>query len=768
MALMIAAMISRAQAQDAEEIILRVVVNTVPKGDFIVRMTPEGDIRIKAEDFARLGIQDPGRHVEIKGEKYVSLKALEPDATFTADLRELKLDIQASAGLLGETVRDLSLGAPRSQVAKDTSAFFNYTASYDTTKNFGSGQLALPTEVGVRYGDFLLLSTFSLQRNPDENKFARLNTSVLADNLGRLQRMTLGDFAGISGPLGSSVLMGGLSVAKNFAVDPYFRRFPAPDVEGIATTPSQVEIYQAGRVVQTHRVPPGKFVLQNLPGAISGFGEYTLVVKDAFGREQRIDRPYYLAGTFLKDGIHDYSYNVGFARKEFGRESFQYGDPAFLAFHNLGLRDSINVGLSAEGSKDLVHFGPTSAVTLGIYGVANFAAAFSRGDGRNGFGGLFAYEFLSRPFTTRLIFRAFSAGYSNLSLASVSQRPKMDARLSVGLNLDRLGFLSAEATTTRMHVGQDNDRISLSYNKQLSRDLALFLSASRSRSNRTSTEFFAGVNYFIGKGVSANLTHSRSDDENRQSLTVLKSAPDTEGLGFRLSGERIAPEKESERIEGNAFIQYNGPYGSYTSEYRRSLGADNYSFSVSGGVAAVGTSFHFSRPISDSFALVRVPGVAGVEVKFNNRPQGTTDGKGEFLLPNLLSFHANKVEVEPANIPLNYSIDAVSKQVTPLFRSGALVEFKLAKIQALFGTIAMVEAGEQKPVAYGQLTLPGLDKPIEAPIGKEGEFYLENIPAGTYAGKVVSKEKECSVNLVVPESDEPMIDLGTLGCEGSL
>jgi outer membrane usher protein len=765
-ALMIAAMISKAQAQDTEEIILRVVVNTVPKGDFIVLMTPEGDVRVKSEDFARLGIQDPGRRVEIDGEKYVSLRALEPDVTFNTDLRELKLDIQVSAGLLGETVRDLSTAAPRAPLARDASAFFNYTTRYDTTKDFGAGQLTLPTEVGVRYGDFLLLSTFSLQRNPHESEFARLNTSLLTDNPGRLQRITLGDFAAVSGPLGSSILMGGMSVAKNFAIDPYFRRFPAPDIEGIAATPSQIEIYRAGRVVQTLRVPPGKFVLQNLPGAVSGFGEYTVVVKDAFGREQRIDRRYYLAGTLLKEGIHDYSYNVGFAREEFGRESFRYGDLAFLAVHNLGLRDSINVGLSAEGSNDLVHFGPTAAVKLGTYGIVNFAMAFSRSDGKNGFGGLFAYEFLSRLFSTRLIFRAFSADYLNLSLAPASQRPKMDASLSVGLNLDRLGSLSAEASTTRMRTGQDTDRISLSYNKQLTRDLALFLSASRSWSNRASTEFFAGVNYFLGKGVSANLTHSGSDSENRQSLTVVKSAPDGEGLGFRLSGERIAPEKESDRIDGNAFVQYNGRYGSLASEYSRFLGADNYSFSLSGGVAAVGTSFHFSRPISDSFALVRVPGVAGVEVKFNNRSQGTTNVNGEFLLPNLLSFHANKVDVEPANIPLNYSIDAVSKQVTPLFRSGALVEFKLTKIQALFGSLTYLEDGQQKPVEYGQLTLSGLDKPVETPIGKEGEFYLENVPPGRYTGKVVSPGKECTVTLVVPQSDEMMIDLGSLSCAG--
>lgn len=765
MALTMAVMIAKAHGQETEEIILRVVVNTIPKGDFIVLTTPEGDVQLKGQDFARLGIKDPGKRIEVKGEKYVSLKSLDPDVTFKVDLKELKLDIQVSAELLGETIRDLSAAAPRGRFAKDTSAFFNYAAGYDTTSDFGGGNLTLPTEIGIRYSDFLLLSAFSFQKNQDESRFARLNSSILRDDLEQLRRFTVGDITGLSGPLGSSVLMGGLSFARNFAIDPYFRRFSSPGFEGIATTPSQIEIYQQGRVLQTQRVPPGRFVLENLPGAVSGLGGYTIVVRDAFGREQRFDRPYYLASTFLKDGIHDYSYNIGLKRKAFGRESFQYGDVNALAFHNLGLWDRINVGLSAEGSKDLIHFGPTSAFQFGTYGVASLATALSHSESKSGFGGLFAYEFLSRLFSARLLLRAFSSDYLNLSLASVAQRSKLEANLSVGLSLDRLGFLTSEVSRSKMHVGQGTDRFALSYNKQLTKDLVLFLSTTTTRSNRTATEFFVGLNYFIGRGISANFSHTTRDGENREALTLLKSAPDTEGLGFRFSTERISPQKDTARLDSDAFVQYNGPFGSYTSEYRRSLRTDNFSFSLSGGVAAVGSSFHLTRPISDSFAVVRVPDLKGVEVKFNNRPQGRTDGNGEILLPNILSFHSNKIDIEPAHVPLNYSIDKVTEEVTPLFRSGALVEFKLAKIQAVFGTITHIENGRQIPLEYGSLEILGLERPVEAPIGKAGEFYLENIPPGSYAGKVLSKGKECRVNIVIPKSDEMTIDLGAVSCE---
>src|SRR3989338_7990392 len=70
------------QSFASEEIILKIVVNTVSKGEFFVILTPDQDIQVKANDFTRLGIKDLGRYVAIEGEQYVSLKSLRPDVTF--------------------------------------------------------------------------------------------------------------------------------------------------------------------------------------------------------------------------------------------------------------------------------------------------------------------------------------------------------------------------------------------------------------------------------------------------------------------------------------------------------------------------------------------------------------------------------------------------------------------------------------------------------------------------------------------------------------
>jgi outer membrane usher protein FimD/PapC len=57
------------------------------------------------------------------------------------------------------------------------------------------------------------------------------------------------------------------------------------------------------------------------------------------------------------------------------------------------------------------------------------------------------------------------------------------------------------------------------------------------------------------------------------------------------------------------------------------------------------------------------------------------------------------------------------------------------------------------------------EKEIIFPTGKGGEFYLENVPPGTYRALAEIPGKSCSFDLTVPETDEMIVDLGVLACE---
>ena len=149
----------------------------------------------------------------------------------------------------------------------------------------------------------------------------------------------------------------------------------------------------------------------------------------------------------------------------------------------------------------------------------------------------------------------------------------------------------------------------------------------------------------------------------------------------------------------------------------------------------------------------------------NNQEVGRTDSRGELVVPSqLLSYYGNRIGINDQDIPLNYRVDAVEKTVAPPFRGGALVEFPVLRVQIITGTVRIEAADTLHIPAYGQLTVTAQDVKHESPIGKHGEFYLENIPPGSYPATIEAEGSTCRFSLTVPDSPSPILKLGELRC----
>ena len=184
----------------------------------------------------------------------------------------------------------------------DPSAFLNYAV---TLRNFDS--YAVFAEGGLSVMGALLFSGAS--RN-DDGTVVRGLSNLTYDDRSRLVRVVLGDRLATSDALGGSLVMGGLSVSREFSIDPYFASFPGLDLSGVATTPSTADLYVNGRLQRQEVLAPGTFRLRDVPVPAGG-GVARLVVRDAFGRERDIVSPFYLTTTLLAEGLNDYSYNLG-------------------------------------------------------------------------------------------------------------------------------------------------------------------------------------------------------------------------------------------------------------------------------------------------------------------------------------------------------------------------------------------------------------------------------------------------------------------------
>lgn len=76
----------------------------------------------------------------------------------------------------------------------------------------------------------------------------------------------------------------------------------------------------------------------------------------------------------------------------------------------------------------------------------------------------------------------------------------------------------------------------------------------------------------------------------------------------------------------------------------------------------------------------------------------------------------------------------------------------------------MVENGRKIPVESGDIKVQVGEKTITGLIGRNGEFYIENVPAGKHISQVAYDSKKCHFELTIPKSDEIWIDIGEVIC----
>lgn len=739
-------------AQSPQRAVVPIEVNGVSKGEILL-LIGDDEFFVNPEDLGNVGIQGLVPETRrIADGMYVSLSSLAPAVTFNFDDSTYVLSLQVDASYLPHVTRSLATSRPAGIVStRDTSAFLNYSVGsrrFEDLSIFGEGGLSVKGN--------LLYSSFSRSA---EGGFARGLTNLTIDRPDRMRRLVLGDTFVVNDSLGGAALIGGMSVTRNFELDPYFVRYPSIDLVGAITSPSTVDIYVNGSLVRREQLPPGRFDLQDLP-LTAGSGSTRLIIRDAFGQERTVDGSYYGSTALLSRGLSEYSYNLGFVRKDDSAANADYDEtPVFSGFHRVGLSDSFTGGVRLEGGKDLASGGLSSGFLLPI-GQMEFTAGASAADSTSGTAASLSYSYLSRKrFSLGGGVRVLSDHYANISLAPEEDRAKLNASMfsaaTFGIATVGLQYASSANRDT-----PDVDRVGATVTFPVRRT-NVFLSVARSDSDDSppANEVFAGLSYYLGRSTTANFSASYSGEHARGSVDVQRSLPAGNGFGYRLS----APVGDSETIS-SALVQYQGPYGRYELSADPQDPSGEYSLRAAGGIVAIGGSVFLSRPFSQSFALMRVPDVSGVEVLSSNLKVGRTNRRGEFLIPNLLPYYGNRLGIEQQDIPFDYQIQQIEKVIAPPYRGGALVSFPLQKIQSVTGSIVILIDGVSSVPSYGTLLVSTNGKVHESPIGALGEFYLENAEAGTFPATVTHEGQVCRFKIAVPETGDAFVRLGTVRC----
>lgn len=775
-----------ASATRSETIVLRVRVNTQDKGDVFVERTGP-DFLVKVQDLRSMGFQDPaGAITTIDGEPYMSLASIR-GVTFEFEEKTLALNITADPRLLPRhsfaTQGQLRRG--RGTVPTGSSGFFNYALT--TTGGTARRTTGLSAEAGWRSGDYLLLSNWNSTQNSDgTRKLARLMTSVTRDDREQLQRIVIGDFFTPSRDFSAGVNLGGVSFSKLYALNPYFVRFPMQSVGGTAALPSDLEVYLDGQRIRSEKIQPGQFQVSDII-AYQGARNVQVVLRDAFGRVQQLDYSFYFSDQALQQGLHEYSYNLGAMRRRYGIDSDAYGPLAFSMFHRYGLNDRLTFGARAEGTKQMINAGPL-ATLVGGAGTVSMAVAGSALRGRYGSSVLLSYSYRANTWSAGASLRHDAREYATIGDPPAVTNRRTEGNLTASYYLPGRGTVSlshsllttrdlpaaADSTTRPFSVLllEPSRATSLNYGLPLFSGKAT-LSASLSRikdsvSHRGRTEAYVAMIVFLDRNYSLSANHRGSGGAHTESVQFTKNQPVGEGLGFLLSGDRSSDSTGQTR-QDRSTVQFNAPAAVLRADVghvRDQLGrsTEDYRASAAGGVGFAGGNIAFGRPITDSFGIVQVGRLPGVEVSLNGMPIGKTDARGQLFVPTLAPYFDNEVSIATENVPLDYVIPATIKAISPSLRGGALVEFAVSRLHAFSGRLTYTEAGLSRPVEFQPISILGLGPKEYLQTGRNGTFYLENLKPGAYEAAVEVRGKRCSFALVIPQSEDTFVDLGEIVC----
>jgi outer membrane usher protein len=703
----------------------------------------------------RLRLPEGSAQLEFQGESYFPLSAIS-GATLEFNPTKLTLMIELPPGSFDYTRRDTF----RSGLAKPTrmgqGGFFNYDLfaenAPDSTQRSGLFELGYFNRFGV--GTTNVLAQDLGSNNPQAT---RLESVWTIDDPEKLRSLSLGDAINRPGSWGRSLRYGGIQYGTNFETQPGISRFPSQSALGQAILPSTVDVFVNNAQVSRQSIPPGPFSISNLP-IVTGAGEVRLVVRDIFGREQLVTQSFYASQTLLREGLEDFSFELGQVRENFGINSNDYRDWLGMGTYRRGLSSNFTGEVHAESLPNRTTVGAGGDYLIPKTGTMNSYLAVSQQDAGMGAMALWGIDRQARPWSIGFRTQWFTREFTQAGLLPTNLPPIQLSSLTTSYSIGGGGSIGM-AYVYQQNREQEETRVAtLSYSISLGRFGAFSLTAIRNMSGDLGTTVLAILSVPLDPvtSISFNPVWTQSDTSGDRvdfTTTLQHNLPQGEGYGYRLAA------RSDGTREGTITGQNN--YGTYSGGVSQSLGQTTTRLEASGGIAVLGGDAFLSRRIDQSFAVARIPDYPNVRILADNQFAGRTDANGNALIPRLRAYDRNVISIDQRDLPLDATIGVQRLETTPYFRSGTEVLFP---IQHSRGATLTLQFEDGKPFPSGaKVQLAGSDAFYV--VGFDGEVYLTglgpvNLLRAKWGGQL------CEIKISFPATKDPLPYLGIFICTG--
>lgn len=573
-------------------------------------------------------------------------------------------------------------------------------------------------------------------------------------------QLTLGE-AYTSGELFDSVRFRGIRLATDDRMLPDSLRGYAPTVRGVANSNARIVIRQSGMILYETTVAPGAFEINDLYPTGYG-GDLEVSVEEADGSVRSFSVPFAVVPLSLRPGVDRYSMVAGVLRDPqlsskplFGQGTWQRGFTNLITGY---------AGLTAAPDYAAGMAGAAFNTSYGAVGADLTRSNTRMASGANVAGSSFRLSYAKDiPATNTNVaiaaYRYSTGGYFGLSDAmlaresaernpvSVIVRQRSRASITMGQQLGAgWGRFSASASAVNYWNREGSDlNYWLGYNNSY-RGMGYGLSVSRSRSatGQIGTVYYASLSIPLGRERPLSLTANLSRDNRGavQAQSTLSGSSADSQVSYSLTANHASGSGSGASNGGSVNAAYRGRYAELTGSAGAGTGYSQMSFGLRGAVVAHGGGITLSQPISDTIGLVQADGAEGARLL--NATGVRVDRQGYAVVPYLMPYSLNTIELDPKGLPMDVELKVSSLQVAP--RAGAVT---LLKFDTITGRAALIHAkrldGSSLPFGARVLDEGGEEVGV---VGQASRIFVRGL--NEHGRLTVVWDSELSASCVIP------------------
>lgn len=677
------------------------------------------------------------------------------------DSNNFKLDLRTSELFLKPTLLSLNTYTIDNNEINEgdasVSGFLNYNAnaSHRIENNRDS-----QNNLDASFAGNLNFSTLNLESHhvySNTNGWNRSGSRITKDFESVGVRASIGDQSYSPRTFQSGHQYLGLRIRKEFELSPFEIKDARGEKEIYLETPSVVEVFVNGLMIQTLNLEAGKHKLEDIP-INQGINHVVVRISDNAGRKKYIEFKHTGSDQLLKTGVNEFEYNVGTISKSGTNDFHYYKEPVFSAFHKYGLNSQWTTGLNGQFRNGYFVFGPENefATERGLF-VHSFATSQAKnnksgiatslsyfwtcpcGDGNQIKRLALSYEYKSNDFLTNIFSNTFSS-YESRNTIYASYNQKI---------LDDLSGVASATIFTPDFAKFTKRQYSLGLNKSFKNDLFLvsslqFLKSTKSTDNNT-VSFLVQLNYsfdFGKKTIVASTNKSNDILVNQVEFTHNKNIP----VNNEIYRARVYSSKDLNVGSLGYYFNTQKFELSSTAELLSQNGIKTFTLNPSGSLVFANGNFGLGQKIQNSFVLIK---------NDQNEPM-IVNGDSEVYEAYIKPFSNAVLTSTQPYVPKSINIISDSNDSLGLSNKGYRTKttYRAGSLLKLGGELKKMAEGfllnsENAPYSFvgGKLVSLSTGKEQQFFTGKNGKFYLENLTNDSYQIIIYDKKTVKVFNL---------------------